>query len=810
MTGDTFGRLLYTDCRPGAGRGSGGGFQVQAQSRDVDAQQASAAVSWLLYEAQPAWITERRPVEEFPPGFAHASADGYGTAQGQYLGKEAVGGRQGNHLTDCLLTRDPARYGSTRPAQLWRSPLWRAKTWDTTECPPFDGDLEPGPLVLEEIADWVRADSRRGPVLARLLSLLEDPDGQRVAIVSADADEAMRWIAAATLLLPQRRALQLAFKVFSAAPLRARQRVVAAPPELNPDLRPGRDTGMFVVDAAPCTSDEAAVTERAAFLAGKLAGDEDPYDVVDAADLADELCGSAWPQDIGALHAAWLLTVPGATVPDPAAVFRWLQAAGPGPLRGHGPVLAVALLAADASAEVLRWLDGRVAAGELEFDRNAIRTRLLAAEIAGILARQPAPRGALPDVNLSDQARRDAESALTSALLRGSDRDLDLAEVDQLLRLAHRHRVSLEPLSPPVRDVLHRFAVDWIDSGELWDPAGRALADTVLDSAYAELRTRFGRDRSSAAMRAAQDRLAPYFDGHADLTDDLYCYLQAAKLAGLPERERNQRFNELFAAIVKLPRGAAEPAALNVQQALLDRDAIDPVIAIAILSSALGESAVNPEVHRFATRWLSDHMRRPDARLLRVLESLDKLNKVPDSPARLAELATASRKVSQFLATARAGAVTDQRVIAAAVKTIGAATHEVVAIRAAEILDAFIASPDLAGAVYAALPKGDKVARELARQLKQRAGTLDAFADQVTWAVLIARVLGQPNFPEHRFYDLFDPLEIIYGSVSSGRGGARNAEKWNAEVFGRLETEAQRGEWDRCMGHLSRKMRNWL
>ena len=115
MTETAFGRLLYTDCAPGTGRGSSGGFQIQAQSPGVDAQQASFAVGWLLYEAQGAWVAAGRPVEEFPPGFAHACADGYGTSQGRYVGKEAVGGRMGNHLADCLLTRDPERYGTSGP-----------------------------------------------------------------------------------------------------------------------------------------------------------------------------------------------------------------------------------------------------------------------------------------------------------------------------------------------------------------------------------------------------------------------------------------------------------------------------------------------------------------------------------------------------------------------------------------------------------------------------------------------------------------------------------------------------------------------
>jgi hypothetical protein len=81
MTTAPFERLLYTDCRPGDGRGAGGGFQVQAQSAGVDSAQAAQAVGSLLYEVQEAWVVQRRPVGDFPAGFAHASGPGgYGTA----------------------------------------------------------------------------------------------------------------------------------------------------------------------------------------------------------------------------------------------------------------------------------------------------------------------------------------------------------------------------------------------------------------------------------------------------------------------------------------------------------------------------------------------------------------------------------------------------------------------------------------------------------------------------------------------------------------------------------------------------------
>ena len=329
MTAGAFDRLLYTDCRAGDGRGAGGGFQVQAQSAGVDAGQSKLAVGWLLYDAPNAWIVAQRPVEEFPPGFAHAASEGYGTAQSRYVGTEATGSRQGNHLADCLLTRDPDLYGPTRPAQLWRSSLWRTEAWDTTECPAFTETPPPaGPLTVDSMVQWLRGRAARSTVLARLVSVLEDPAGRRVIITARGPDEAMMWITAATLLLSARDALQVSFKVFCANPQRGEHRIVAVPTELNPQVVPGPGESAFVLDADETVSDEAEVSERARFWTGLLSTVEDPYDVVDAVELAGQLSVGQpgdWP---AARVTAWALTAPDDADVHPRNLYQWLSTAG--------------------------------------------------------------------------------------------------------------------------------------------------------------------------------------------------------------------------------------------------------------------------------------------------------------------------------------------------------------------------------------------------------------------------------------------------------------------------------------------------
>jgi GTPase-associated protein 1, N-terminal domain type 2/GTPase-associated protein 1, middle domain len=436
MTARAFDRLLYTDCRAGTGRGAGGGFQVQAQSAGVDAGQSKMAVGSLLYDAPNAWIVAQRPVGDFPGGFAHAVGEGYGTAQSRYVGTEATGSRQGNHLADCLLTRDPDLYGPVRPAQLWRSSLWRREAWDTTECPAFAETPPPGgPLTVDAMAQWLGSSPARAAVLARLVSVLEDPAGRRVIITAAGPDEAMMWITAATLLLPARDALQVSIKVFCATPQRGEHRIVAVPRELNPQVVPGRGESAFVLDADQAISDEAEVSERARFWTGLLTVAEDPYDVIDAVELAGQL-GAGRPGDWpDARLTAWALTAPDDPAVRPDDLYRWLSGADPEPLQQHGPQVARRLMSAGAPAGALRWIDSAITRGHFDGDLAGVRALLLTAEIAEVRQDHADPHAdVLARVATDVSARRDADSELSSAIVLGSD-----PEVERLLRLARRH-----------------------------------------------------------------------------------------------------------------------------------------------------------------------------------------------------------------------------------------------------------------------------------------------------------------------------------------------------------------------------------
>ena len=802
MTEGGFGRLLYTDCAPGTGRGGGGGFQVQAQSPGVDKDQSALATGWLLYEVQNPWVVAGRPVQAFPRGFAHATGAGYGTGQSRYVGKEAVGGRQGNHLADCLLTGDAESYGTIRPAQLCGAPFWRADPWPTPDCPAYNGDLEPGPLLtLDELTLWARARPERRAVLAGLLSVLENPAGPRVVIVSADPDEAMRWLAAATLLLPQRRAMDVTFKVFSANPLRAQQRVVAAPPELNPRLGPGLVPGVFVLDAATGQADEAPVSERAAFLAGKLAGDAeaDPYDLLDALELAEELAGGSWPTPGEALHVAWTLTRPDDPVESVGPVQDWLRSAAAQPLREHGPALAAIVLAAGPSAGMLRWLDGALAAGRLDGDQETARSGLLAAELADTLAGEPAPAEPLPPVRLGGKAERDAESELTSALLVGDPRRIDPVTFDHLLRLAFRHRIALQPA--PLRERLRAFAVAMIDNpGGQWQPGGRALADNILDEAYDELHARFAEPLSPELSRTLQ-RFRGLFDDRVDFTDPVYCHLQAATIAGLRGRDRLARLGAALDAITASPETAE--AARVFQRALLAWHAADPDVALVVLERL--PSHVDPQVGARANSFLTAAEAKPDAELLDMLYGLHANGWQPPSD-KLAMLLDGELRVRGFLAGAGSDQIGSRDGFKRAVELISDADPLVVQLRADAVLDALLSSRsrDLTGAVlarYRATREGRGKPRPVQTMFLLAGERLAAgpAAESARIAARLVRALASQDLQRHQANRSDRLAEVLRDH--DARLGGKDSKRWRADVRDLLPPDSPELRlWDELFG----------
>jgi hypothetical protein len=498
-----FGSLYYTDCRPGQGLQGGAGFQFQAASPGVAAEAMPLVQRTALYEPPVRWMRERRAVAEYPPSLAHtAEGDLFATAAGCYLGQEANGTREGNQFTHAVVTRDPADYGTVRPAQLWGAPWWAAGPDPATVLDELAALPEPGPLDVETVCERVRATADGEARLTALLSAihhLADREHRRtVVLVSADPESAACWIAAATLLLPAPDALRISFKIFVADCQYGRHDIIALHPEWAgrwADTGSGSGLAVFDLDRGAHTAVEA--TAAAGFWVSRLLA-EDPYDVVDAVELAGQFARARTDDagvPTGADRLAAVIVAAGERLPGPGcvdAVADWLLTAPADAMRiARDPVLA-AVLDAPGRAPVLRRLAAASGGRGWASAALQIRRALRSAEISEALiapdgvaalrmftALEPLPPLEESGQDWSDEDRERGRIEIEEAL-RGARPD----QIPPLLTVARRHTVV--PVDVVSGNAAHEFAAWWVNqrdpdlAPERWHAPPEAL-DWVRD-----------------------------------------------------------------------------------------------------------------------------------------------------------------------------------------------------------------------------------------------------------------------------------------------------------------------------------------
>ena len=488
MTG-RFETLIYTDCRAGQGLRGGPGLQFQAKSAGVAVADMDVVQRELLYEAPSGWINERRPIEDYPPSLAHVWDQGtavLATAQGAYLGREAKGMREGNQITHAIATTDPDAYGLVRPAQLLNAPFWTTEPAPTTDCPVLEAGWQPGPSEPAAIRDFVAAQADGHGLLVTLLSALGrvgEPNAARVLFVADRPEQVIQWIAAATLLQPQRRALAVGFKVFTANPSYCQLPVVAVHPDwAGPYRSVDSASGFVVLDLldrrhTPIEADEQAKLWAELFL------DADPYDVMDAVELADTIAaaGAAPAQACAVAVAAMFGRAPRAR--DVPEAVSWIARGAPDLVGEHGEAVAQSLLGKVAGGD-LRLLDDAVALGRVPAAACAIRTALLRDELASAARTGNAPEDQLPRLPAPAVTAADRGAWVATAL--GAIESAPDESVDAVLRVARRHRLDL-PISG-FADRVRRFVTWWAGHPELpYDPARWPCEPEIIDALRDEL-----------------------------------------------------------------------------------------------------------------------------------------------------------------------------------------------------------------------------------------------------------------------------------------------------------------------------------
>ncbi|MFC7342277.1 GTPase-associated protein 1-related protein [Saccharopolyspora griseoalba] len=324
--------------------------------------------------------------------------------------------------THSLTTADAQLYGPIRPAQLWGAPWWA----DEPDAPEVQAEPEPGPLTAEELRGWVL--ERDGAALLTALHSAIDralDGGPRVVLVAPDVEFAVRWIAAATLLLPQERALRASFSAFAGD---TGAQVLAA-------AEPGEHPGAVRFDLAAAPPEVEPTGSAKHWVPRFLVAD--PVDVVDAVELAHQFARARSEASAGQadrLAAGLIVLGEHASPADCRPLAAWLRdAPAPSGTDVRGAVLS-AVLAAEPPRAVLVDLAENV--GE---HTGRVRIALLRDELDEILhgdpVAEPQPLEPLP------WTEEEAEQA--RILIRNAAAAAPAERFDLLLRTATRFGVPL-------------------------------------------------------------------------------------------------------------------------------------------------------------------------------------------------------------------------------------------------------------------------------------------------------------------------------------------------------------------------------
>jgi hypothetical protein len=621
VSANDFGTAIYTNCAPEQGLDGVAGMQFQSRSAGVDREALAVIRRHLIYEPPARLIQEGQPVSAFPPSFAHVHDGVFATAAGVYIGSEAGGGRQGNHLTDAIVTGDARAYRTVRPVQMFRAPFWRTEPATSKESEPLEPSWQPGPFDAARAGQFVRdqpdGQVLLGTILTALLAHLrrrEDDQPRRVLFIADRAESVLLWLTAATLLIPQQEAVRLGFKVFAADPARSSLPVVAVHPDwVRSAATVEHDRGYVVFDLVSHQWTALAASAEAEHWARWFC-QADPYEVSEAVELAE---ASGIAGETGR-HLATVAVLQQAPSPGSAdRLARWLQTGPPALREAYGGTLTAALAQLH-DLRVLREVDS-AADGQFPARRDQVRLALLRLELTNALSNPITFQPDRPRRPVSAAIQPEAEQLVTTVLQRAQG-----SAFDAVLRVSNRFDVRVPP--DTVQGVTSTFATHWADNPDAgYEPSAWPSNLRIDDMLRDQLAARIPNEPELADKWYR--RLPSWAPDTADLTSPLESALLSAAMAqsGPPERLRIVRSilgRQGSAATRGSYRDAADVLWRRTKPTVDELrelcglvpagEALDPALFADVLAGARGDPARLPELE-LAGSLAEKHLVEPDS-----------------------------------------------------------------------------------------------------------------------------------------------------------------------------------------------------
>lgn len=266
---------IYTDTRASEAIDGIDGFNFQAVSEGITAQDRQVIRDNMLHRVVVGWSVDHDPLAH-PPSFAY-----YNHAGRFYLSRGISSGvtnngRPGNLLTQAITTSESDDFGAMRPAQLFGAVKWDLKKAADKHIGQWATPLEiASEFEADALCQMVKSDTWATKHLTDFLSMIEQvtaADPKRLVIITGDQVLAQRWIALGTLFVDAHRAFSLTIRGLVQDPMTTKGDIIAASPEFGPqpDATVPR-TGVNVVDLekhamSPVEHSESALTQAGWFL----------------------------------------------------------------------------------------------------------------------------------------------------------------------------------------------------------------------------------------------------------------------------------------------------------------------------------------------------------------------------------------------------------------------------------------------------------------------------------------------------------------------------------------------------------------
>jgi len=228
---------IYTDTRADEAIDGIDGFNFQAASTGITAQDRQVIRDNLLHRVAVGWGVDHDPLDH-PPTFACYSHGGrYYVSRGISTGV-TNNGRPGNLLTQAITTSDIDDFGSMRPAQLFGAVNWRLETAPGKRTDQWAAPLDVDPdFQADALQQMVKEDPWAADHLPDFLSMVDQVTAdkpKRLVLISSDQVVAQKWIALGTLFMDAQKALGLVIRGLVQDPMTTKGDMVAASPAFGP------------------------------------------------------------------------------------------------------------------------------------------------------------------------------------------------------------------------------------------------------------------------------------------------------------------------------------------------------------------------------------------------------------------------------------------------------------------------------------------------------------------------------------------------------------------------------------------------